>query len=1162
MDDRPIVADGPIAGTRIDVSAAGGSTDESRLALRIDAVARRSVSSARPDATATRASGKPDAASRTPIAVGPGRPATAASSSARLVNADVNNFPIQPSKVHAPPLRDETLARDRLLEWLDAKVTHRLVYLIAEAGYGKTTLLADFTRRSRLRVMWYRLDETDRDWVTVLNHLVAAGRVADPSFGAATWSLLGELDTGMTPMQPIVATYIRELRELDQQPAALVLDDYHRVEDVPEVQHIVREIVAHAPDRLAVIIASRRPPTLPTARLRALGELAELTKDDLRFDPSETERLFRETYHRPLEPDVLEDLNDRTKGWVASLQLVQSALRERSMGETRSFVRGLSGASGTLHDYLAEEVVGDLSPDLQAFLMRTAILGELALDTSALVVGIDEATARLRVEEAARAGLLPGTDDPAAARYHPLVRTFLEDRLRREIGDDGVADLHRTIARYGETRDWKLAAHHYAAAGDIEALHRVLIGSIHDIMGTGGFALAESYVRRYPDFEADPAFGLFLSRRDLYTGDFDRARSRASAAVEAFPADSGTPLSHLALANQVSIMAMTGGIDRAANLAAELRARHPEYGIDLIARGVIGTALVSTDGDLEVFERLLNEALSHQTRRKQHHYAGISSLNLAMNNLATGRSADAIEFADRAIALLTASSEGSELPTVRVARAEALIRLGRIDEGQAELALALRTRGPSRQMTLLEAADVEARLGSEAEARRLVGEIDETVLVPGEADFMRLILCEITSRDGSHDEAEAIWRNARELRPREITAYRGRWLLTGARIRIRAGRDAAELLDEARFVLRKQRATYWLGVLDLLAATRGDPRHLNDVLSTSLRSDPSLVTTCADDLGPRLGDLEEEVIRALIGEASLRPGRWRPVARRAFTSSSPTAAFVAAAVLDRIGQAADVAGLRAYARSRRGAASQFGRALARRTAPRAHVSDLGRVTISIGDRQDDATTIRRKVLSLVCFLLTRPGFAATRDQVLEALWPDLEPAVAVNSLNQTLYFLRRVFEPAYQEDESAHYVQHSGEVVRLDPELVTSQSRKSLDLCIRARQSLSPEFVAELLSTYIARFALDFEYEDWTSPFREDLHSAYLDVIEQAIQLEISRGRFDEACVMARTAMGIDPDAEPVEGALLHIYRSTGSHAAAAEQLARYRLGTFDDEGA
>ena len=109
-----------------------------------------------------------------PVAVGPGRP-TAGSASHGALGDGMTGYPIQPAKVQGPLLRDETLARHRLLDWLAAKIHHRVILVLADAGYGKTTLLADFSRRTRVRTLWYRLDDDDRDWISFLSHLVAAG---------------------------------------------------------------------------------------------------------------------------------------------------------------------------------------------------------------------------------------------------------------------------------------------------------------------------------------------------------------------------------------------------------------------------------------------------------------------------------------------------------------------------------------------------------------------------------------------------------------------------------------------------------------------------------------------------------------------------------------------------------------------------------------------------------------------------------------------------------------------------------------------------------------------------------------------------------------------------------------------------------------------------
>jgi DNA-binding SARP family transcriptional activator len=223
------------------------------------------------------------------------------------------------------------------------------------------------------------------------------------------------------------------------------------------------------------------------------------------------------------------------------------------------------------------------------------------------------------------------------------------------------------------------------------------------------------------------------------------------------------------------------------------------------------------------------------------------------------------------------------------------------------------------------------------------------------------------------------------------------------------------------------------------------------------------------------------------------------------------------------------------------------------------VNDLGHLTIQIGQRLIDGSSIRRKVLSLVAFLLTRPGFASTRDQVLEALWPELDPGVASNSLNQTVYFLRRVFEEGYREDESAQYLHHDGEVVRLDPQLISSRSSACARLVEQSRIGLATESVDRLSAVYEGRFALDFEYDDWASPFRETLHAGYLDVMEQAIREDAAVGRFDRASLLARRALTVDSEAESVELALLRIYKSAGSHSAAAEQYTHYATATQDE---
>src|SRR3954471_833459 len=234
----------------------------------VDTSGEPSVSFARP----TSAPGEGAGSTRYTVAVGPGRPAIVPPSLvARGERGELNAYPIQPTKVQRPRLREETLARGRLLDWLQVKIHHRVVFVVAEAGYGKTTLLADFSRRTRLRTLWYRLDDEDRNWISFLNHLVAAGREHDPSFAEATARLLRDIDGNGATRQSVTKAFVRDFQALGVGGAALILDDYHVVDDAPDIAYIVGELNARAPERGRCVFPARREPSVRVARLRALG---------------------------------------------------------------------------------------------------------------------------------------------------------------------------------------------------------------------------------------------------------------------------------------------------------------------------------------------------------------------------------------------------------------------------------------------------------------------------------------------------------------------------------------------------------------------------------------------------------------------------------------------------------------------------------------------------------------------------------------------------------------------------------------------------------------------------------------------------------------------------------------------------------------------------
>ena len=340
----------------------------------------------------------------------------------------------------------------------------------------------------------------------------------------------------------------------------------------------------------------------------------------------------------------------------------------------------------------------------------------------------------------------------------------------------------------------------------------------------------------------------------------------------------------------------------------------------------------------------------------------------------------------------------------------------------------------------------------------------------------------------------------------------------------------------------------------LLALRRGDAVQVDHLVDSMLKQDPALVSTVAEVVISNLVLLREETRDELVREVSRRPGRWLPSLRRCALAGPDRVRLASARVIELVGERADVALLRAVSRDLRGAVREptLGRTLARRVADRVFVEDLGRVVLQLGTRVVTGTGLRRKVLALLCFLLAQPGLAATRDRVMEALWPESDPEQALNSLHQTAYFLRRSLEQDYVEDLSPGYVHHEGDVVWLDSELVDSRSRRCTTLLRSLGEIPLPNDIDRLAAEYRARFALDFTYEDWAASHRDSLHARYLETMERAMTDEVDAGHLDRAVRIAQRILDVDPDAEQVEVALLRLYRATGAHAAAAEQYAHY----------
>ncbi|HUQ77882.1 MAG TPA: BTAD domain-containing putative transcriptional regulator [Patescibacteria group bacterium] len=1086
---------------------------------------------------------------RAPIAVGPGHAVIAAPDRVRAEPGGGVSYPIQAGKIAAPGLRDETLARTRLLDWLDLKIHSRLIFVIADAGYGKTTLLADFSRRTRVRTIWYRLDEEDRDWIGFLSHLVAAGREFEPNFAPRTASILRALEPGGPTRDDAIETFLEELPSICLDGAALILDDFHLADEVADIRQIAREIVARGPERLSIVFASRRVPSIPVAKLRSLGELAEIGISDLRFSDAEMEQLFRETYGRPLEPDVLTELAKRTEGWAASLTLVQAALRERTPAETRSFVRGLSGARDELHDYLAEEVVGDLPAIQQQFLMRTSILQRVTPELAQVASGLSSVEVQSMVSDAERLGMLGrrASRRSPEQRYHPLVREFLEERLLRELGTDGVDALHVTVAEWAEPSDWRTAAHHYASARRWPDLLRVLESHLERIVASGAFSAASDFVRQFPDPPRSAAVEVIASRQASVDLDLERVLDHALHAVAI------APESDVGRANLITALFLSG---RSAEALPMAEAFSRDAKSDLLRQVAHATTVLirsSIDMDLTEVERVFILLAERSRVEGLSHFEGVSLLNAGLAMRSQGAFERAEAHAGNAIDCLAGSSSGNELAAAQFLKASVLAYRGNMDAARGIFLDAGRPmKHAARTEYLGEFADIEMQVGDAPAAEMLLSTIDDSTPHPI-SPLLGLVRVGMAIRNGLLTDATEEIAELESYAPTNYCGYVARIKSYQALIgTLRGDASASASAREAVGFSDKQNAGLWreLGTL-CLASNAG---HLDGAIRSLPPSVRCVLSIAAELVVGNLHQLSGDALAAVGAEALLRPGRWLPSIRLMAADSNHVSAPLGARLLSSVGVDSDVALLNRLGKIRRvhGADRHLGRTLARKLAAHVFVEDLGRVSISVGSTVIGGHEVRRKVLALLCFLVSRPRHSATRDEVLDAMWPDMDPAAAANSLNQSVYFLRRIFEPEYAEDTSAGYVHQDSELIWLDAELVSSRSQSCARLIADFERTGDPHFARLLSADYSAKFALDFSYEEWTVGFRDWLHVSYLRVIESEVRRAVDSRRVEEGIHLARRAVEIDPENEDLELSLLRLLRSSGAHSAAAEQYSHY----------
>ena len=379
--------------------------------------------------------------------------------------------PLILTKYHVPTARPHIVPRTHLVERLTPEAGTGLVLICAPAGYGKTTLLAEWSQsllQNGVAVAWYALDPSDDDPIPFGAYLVASlAQALGPTSELARITQFlrssPELD-----LQKILPAIINAIVSSDHD-CVMILDDYHLI-GAPAIHSAISFLLEHLPEKMHIAIGSRSDPPLPLARLRARGKLLEMRAADLRFSADETARFLNEVMRLDLSPEVVNALEARTEGWIAGLQLAALSLSGRP--DKENFITSFTGNHRYLVEYLLEEVFNRQSEQVQSFLLSTSILERLCGPLCDAILGeISGGEEILKQLEKANLFVVALDDQGYWYRYHHLFRDFLQVRLNKTQPERVVAlqraasewhaahgSLREAVQHALKTRDWDYAA--------------------------------------------------------------------------------------------------------------------------------------------------------------------------------------------------------------------------------------------------------------------------------------------------------------------------------------------------------------------------------------------------------------------------------------------------------------------------------------------------------------------------------------------------------------------------------------------------------------------------------------------------------------------------------------------------------------------------------
>jgi len=404
----------------------------------------------------------------------------------------VNQPMVLSSKLQLPRPKPETLNRPRLMEALGNQLDRRLLVITGDAGYGKTTLLAQLSEKARLPGVFLSLEPEDSDLVTFYSGLVYGLERLQPGLARRCKGLVDRgTDIGKNH-RLAMGTLLNELVEKRNEELFIFLDDYHSLSDDSGVHQALDYFIDHLPPDVHLVIASRKEPPLPSLpKWRAKRDLAELGRESLKFTEEEIRSLLGQFYQISLSETEIKGLAQKTEGWITGVQMILQAAG-RAGGSVREILNAYLEEHGDLFRYFAGEIFNREKEEIRDFLKRSSVLDVMTPESCRYVLKVHKPEVQL--EELVNGNLFVSMTGSGEYRYHRLFREFLYDQLSDPAERCG---LHARAAEHHEKKgESAKAIGHYLSADKPREAVRLIDRDRERLVNRAQFALLRSWLER------------------------------------------------------------------------------------------------------------------------------------------------------------------------------------------------------------------------------------------------------------------------------------------------------------------------------------------------------------------------------------------------------------------------------------------------------------------------------------------------------------------------------------------------------------------------------------------------------------------------------------------------------------------------------------------